>query len=85
MFTSHSKCVSIKHLYVLHKGPISSQNCFHDEHKNLVFPSPDIGVEIQDFPEIISVYFFSSFVSSIIGDVFFQIVNVSLINFDLNV
>ena len=84
MFTSHSKCVSIKHLYVLHKGPISSQNCFHDEHKNLVFPSPDIGVEIQDFPEIISVYLFSSFVSSIIGDLFCQIVNV-LINFDLNV
>ena len=33
-------CVTIKHLYVLHKGPISSQNCFYDEHKNLVFPSP---------------------------------------------
>lgn len=40
LFTFGGTCVTIKHLYVLHKGPISSQNCFYDEHKNLVFPSP---------------------------------------------
>ena len=52
LFTFRGTCVTIKHLYVLHKGPISSQNCFYDEHKNLVFPSHDYQLGKPGFSEI---------------------------------